>query len=1156
MKRILSLLLCLILTATVLPSALAEETGPVGEQTASVVASGTCGANLSWTLTDDGEFKITGSGPMDDYSTYGVQPWADYRSQIKRISLSSSQTTVGKFAFDGCKNLSSVWFPYSLTRIGAYAFNNDTSLKSISITKNIKTVEAGAFSYCSKLETLTIENGVEELGREAFLYCEALESVEMPDSVTTLGRACFQICRSMKTLRISPNVKVLTSKVFDSCNALTYVKIPAGVEEIEDAFIRATSLTRVDLPNTVTKINCNAFPSTQPVDVYFFGTQSEWDAVTVEGSFPSNVTVHIADYCGDDLVWSLDGTVLNIVGTGDMYDYDWNYGYSVPWADALETITEVRLPEGMTSIGNFAFPNMTSLTSFEIPSTVTRIGEWSMTDMEGVQTLVLPGGITSIGEGAFSGSKYGSVVLPDGLAEANLGTRLFEACTELEHITLPDGMESIPDQMFSSCHKLNHVVIPDGVSEIGGSAFFDCQALSDITLPDTLSHIEFGVFAGCTSLESIELPRSIKTIGQYAFYGCSALKTINLGNVVSIFPNAFENCSSLKEIPLSPIVKNIDEKAFLNSGLTDIWFAGTQDEWTAVTVADDAIPGNTEIHYVQKCGDDLTWKIEGKKLIITGSGPMYDYAEMYMWDETKIPWYSSRASITNVTLPNGITYLSTLSFNGFTSLVSISLPDSVKEIGHNLFADCTKLSSVRLPKDIRFLGDDDFRNCTSLQSIDLPASVTSIGDGSFYGCTALKNIDLRNIKWIGALAFENCSSLEEVVLTGEMIGIGGDAFKNCTSLTRFVGPDSFNESYGCPFTGCTKLTSVSMRGMIPYQFFQDFTTLKAVTLTKSVDRIYEDAFSGCTGLTDVYYLGTPVDKYEILEYPNAIDEGNDPLYDATWHYLTSQSCSFEEGEVEYRGTTPYVIYDKTPKTPRVRVEMEGGFPIDPALFTVTYRSNTDPGTGFADVVIDGAPFELNLWFKIYMPATTSTSVANTGTGILVSWEPVENAKGYVIYRRAWNLVDDGWTSFERWNNTTATTWTDTKVYAGTRYQYGVKAYFNDPMDNYNLGMVGPLRTTVRITTRTLKSLTAGTKQVTAKWSGSVVFTGYQVQIATNAAFTKNLKTEKIANPKAYQTTFKSLKAGTTYYARVRSYHVFNGMTYFGEWSNVLSAKTK
>ena len=129
--------------------------------------------------------------------------------------------------------------------------------------------------------------------------------------------------------------------------------------------------------------------------------------------------------------------------------------------------------------------------------------------------------------------------------------------------------------------------------------------------------------------------------------------------------------------------------------------------------------------------------IEGKKLIITGSGPMYDYAEMYMWDETKIPWYSSRASITNVTLPNGITYLSTLSFNGFTSLVSISLPDSVKEIGHNLFADCTKLSSVRLPKDIRFSQTDqfdpppvwpkdkEFTNCWHLRAATKPSYETT-----------------------------------------------------------------------------------------------------------------------------------------------------------------------------------------------------------------------------------------------------------------------------------------------------------------------------------------------------------------------------------------------------------------------------------------------
>ena len=169
--------------------------------------------------------------------------------------------------------------------------------------------------------------------------------------------------------------------------------------------------------------------------------------------------------------------------------------------------------------------------------------------------------------------------------------------------------------------------------------------------------------------------------------------------------------------------------------------------------------------------------------------------------------------------------------------------------------------------------------------------------------------------------------------------------------------------------------------------------------------------------------------------------------------------------------------------------------------------------------------------------------------------------------------DNGWTRFERWWNVTGTSWIDGTdnhpVYAGTRYQYGIKAYFNrrtDPVtgaqiggntgDNYNLGEVGPLKTTVRITTRTLNSVTAGSKQMTVKWSGSSVFTGYQIQYATNSAFTQNAKAIKITNPKTVSTVIKSLTAGKTYYVRVRSYHVFNNMTYFGEWSNVLSCKVK
>ena len=284
-------------------------------------------------------------------------------------------------------------------------------------------------------------------------------------------------------------------------------------------------------------------------------------------------------------------------------------------------------------------------------------------------------------------------------------------------------------------------------------------------------------------------------------------------------------------------------------------------------------------------------------------------------------------------------------------------------------------------------------------------------------------------------------------------------------------------------------------------------------------------------------------------------------------------------DVQFKGETAYVLYNGKAQTPRFYIKNSlDGSVIDPSNYDYEYKENTQAGTGYVFVTLKNAyAGECKGTFKIYLPATTKTTVENIDEGIKVTWEPVEGAAGYVIYRRAWNLVDNGWTTFARWNNTTQTTYIDGvdashKVYAGTRYQYGVKAYFtrrldpiagaeiggnvNDNSGNFNLGMVGPLKTTVRITTRKLTSVTGGSKQLTVKWEGSKNFTGYEVQIATNAAFTSNLKTVKITNAKTYQTTIKSLKARTTYYARVRSYHEFNGMTYYGGWSNVLSGKTK
>ncbi len=287
------------------------------------------------------------------------------------------------------------------------------------------------------------------------------------------------------------------------------------------------------------------------------------------------------------------------------------------------------------------------------------------------------------------------------------------------------------------------------------------------------------------------------------------------------------------------------------------------------------------------------------------------------------------------------------------------------------------------------------------------------------------------------------------------------------------------------------------------------------------------------------------------------------------------TIEWNDEDVEYKGTTPYVIANGSAQTPRFTVLDKNGTIVDTKNYTYEYRENTNAGTGYV-IITFTAKYSgtAQAWFKIYLPPTTETKVENVKDGIKITWKPVEGAAGYVIYRRAWSKTTNGWTAFDRWWNVTETTWTDGsdanhKVYAGSRYQYGVKAYFAqrvDPVsgatiggnvgDNYNLGIVGPLKTIVRITTVTLNSVEAGTRQLTAKWAANTKFTGYQVQIATDSKFKNNVQTVKITNVNTVQTTIKNLKSNTTYYVRVRSYHEFEGKTYYGQWSNVKNCKAK
>ena len=247
--------------------------------------------------------------------------------------------------------------------------------------------------------------------------------------------------------------------------------------------------------------------------------------------------------CGDNgsnVTWKLteDG-ILTISGTGAMIDYGDDKSYrKTPWRDYF--IESVRIDEGVTSIGGWAFKNCV-LTSVMIPDSVTNIACGAFSECRSLASVTIPEGVTSI----------------DGYA--------FRGCTGLTSVTIPDSVTSIDGYAFSGCTGLTSVTIPDSMTSIGGGAFSGCSGLTSVTIPSSVTSIGGGAFSGCTSLTSVAIPSSVTEIGGSAFSGCTGLTSVTIpDSVTSIDGYAFSGCDSL----------------------TDVYYAGTAADWAKISISE------------------------------------------------------------------------------------------------------------------------------------------------------------------------------------------------------------------------------------------------------------------------------------------------------------------------------------------------------------------------------------------------------------------------------------------------------------------------------------------------------------------------------------------------------------------------------------------
>ena len=382
-KRLLSFVLAVLMIASLLPAtALAAD----------IVDSGTCGAEVTWTLDSEGVLTISGSGYMYDNGSSGA-PW---HGRVKSAVIAEGVTSIGEYAFSDCRSLTSVTIPGSVTRIGEYAFYKCKSLTSVTIPDSVTRIGKYAFYDCTSLTSVTIPDSVTRIGEYAFSDCTSLTSVTIPDSVTRIGSYAFSDCASLTGIWVAEGNSHYSSDVFGvlfnkdkttlvQCpGAFAAYAIPNSVTSIgEYAFGNCKSLTSVTIPDSVTSIG----------DAAFAGCRS-LTSVTI----PDSVTI---------------------------------IGYRA--FGSCESLTSVTIQNGVTSIGEEAFSWCTSLTSVTIPNSVTIIGDSAFYYCTSLTSVTIPNSVTLIDNGAFYYCRsLTSVTIPDSVTIIEWGA--FSDCDNLTDV--------------------------------------------------------------------------------------------------------------------------------------------------------------------------------------------------------------------------------------------------------------------------------------------------------------------------------------------------------------------------------------------------------------------------------------------------------------------------------------------------------------------------------------------------------------------------------------------------------------------------------------------------------------------------------------------------------------------------------------------------
>ena len=488
----------------------------------------------------------------------------------------------------------------------------------------------------------------------------------------------------------------------------------------------------------------------------------------------------------------------------------------------------------------------------------------------------------------------------------SIGSRVFENCTSLTSITIPNSVTRIDSRAFSDCTSLTSITIPDSVTRIGEFTFSGCESLKSITIPDSVTRIGEFTFSGCESLKSITIPDGIEWICQHTFARCTSLTSVIIpDSVTSIDTSAFSDCTSLKSITIPDSVTSIDSSAFKDCR-----------SLTSIKIPDSVT--SIESSTFENCRSLTSIKIPDSVTSIESST------------------FELCTSLTSIAIPNSVTSIESSAFYCCTSLTSITIPDSVASIGDYTFASCTSLTSITIPDSVTRIGEFTFSGCESLKSITIPDSVTSIGEGAFRDCTNLTSITIPDsVASIGEGAFRDCTNLTSISIPDIVASIGESTFENCTSLTSITIPNSVTSIGDYTFNNCKSLTIITIPDSVTSigdYTFRNCTSLTSITIPDSVTSIGECAFMYCENLTIYGYKNTAAEEYALnngFEFINLAEERTltDKASSISVSGVVNSNADLNVSKLENTYEKSVATYDITLQKDGIAIQPDGAITI-------------------------------------------------------------------------------------------------------------------------------------------------------------------------------------------------------------------------------------